>query len=146
MLMTYNWMSLSDLWYSPMTARAAWVKSMKSVRSFTQQKQYPLIKPLPPKHPYYTLKEVSSKVVLYEAIPCLSRPVWQVHLERDGRLIVIAEFLTDRHSCKLRTAAINSLDVAVKLDVKDAVSAKKPIWAALDCATVEATVNNCSSS
>ena len=72
--------------------------------------------------------EVSSKVLLYRARRCLSSFDGQVHLERDTSLSTIAECLiTRRQSRKPRTLAISSCDLAVKLFVKDAVSASKPI-------------------
>ena len=98
---------------------AASVKAMKSGKSFSQERQDPLKKSLPLKHPYYMLTEVSSKVVLYRARRCLSSLDGQVHLEQDAILKAIAECL--------RTLAISSCDLAVKLFVKDAVSASKPI-------------------
>ena len=91
------------------------------------RKARPLEK-IPLKHPYYMLTEVSSKVVLYRARRCLSSLDGQVHLERDTSLKAIAECLiTRRQSRKPRTLAISSCNLAVKLFVKDAVSASKPI-------------------
>ena len=114
---------------SHMTARAASVKSMKSGKSFSQERQDPLTKSLLLKHPYYNmLKELSSKVVLYRARPCLSSPDCQVHLGGNGSLNVIAGCLTGRHSRKPRTLAISSFNVALKLVVvKHTVSARKSI-------------------
>ena len=66
-------------------------------------------------------------MILYKARPCLSSPDCQVYLERDGSLKVIAECLTRRHYRKTRTAPITSFDVPVKLVLKDAGSARKPI-------------------
>ena len=54
-----------------MTAIAASAKSMKSGKSFSQERQDPLRTSLPLRHPYDNmLKELSSKVVLYGARPC----------------------------------------------------------------------------
>ena len=58
--MTYVWMPLRDLRYSHMTARAASVKSIKSSKGFSQERQEPLKESLPLKPPYCMLKEVSS--------------------------------------------------------------------------------------
>ena len=111
-----------------MISRAASVKMMKSGKSFSQERQDPLKKSLPPKHPYYVVTLVSSKVVLYRARRCLSSLDGQVHLERDTSLKAVAECLiTRRHFRKPATLAISSCDFAVKLFVKDAVSASKPI-------------------
>lgn len=69
--MTHVWMSSRDLSYSYMTARATSVRSMKSGKSFSQERHDPLTTSLPLKHPYDNmLKELSSKVVLYGARPC----------------------------------------------------------------------------
>ena len=66
-------------------------------------------------------------MILYKARPCLSSLDYKVYLERDGSLKVVAECLTGRHYRKPRVAAISSFDAAVKLIVKDAVSAREPI-------------------
>ena len=58
--MTYVWMSLRDLRYSHMTARAASVISMKSSKSFSQEKQDPLKEFFVLNSPYCILKVVSS--------------------------------------------------------------------------------------
>ena len=53
-LMTHTWVSLSDLWQFYMTAWAAYKKSTKSGKSFSQERGDPLTTSLPLKHPSST--------------------------------------------------------------------------------------------
>ena len=58
--MTYAWISLRDLRYSHITTRAASVKSIKSSKSFSQERQDPLKEFFVLKNPCCILIEVSS--------------------------------------------------------------------------------------
>ena len=107
-----------------MTARAASVKSMKSGKSFSQERQDPLTTSVPLKHPYCNMsRELSSKVDLYGVRPCESSLYYNVHLDGDGSLKVIAGCLIGRHSPKPRTPAMSSFGVIIKLGVEDAGNA-----------------------